>query len=67
MKLAIPATALFLLSTGLALAGPGAGEPKVPADPASGRPSAILDDAKCANVWSSTQREGDTLSRARSL
>jgi hypothetical protein len=65
MKLAISATALFLLSTGLALAGPGTGEPKVPADPASGRPSAILDDAKCASVWSMTQREGDTLSEGQ--
>jgi hypothetical protein len=28
----------------------------------SGRPSAVLDDAQCKNVWSMTEREGDTLS-----
>jgi hypothetical protein len=44
------------------LAGPGAGEPKEAADPASGRPGAVLDDAKCASVWSLTERDGDTLS-----
>ena len=49
-------------SAAYALAGPGAGAPTTPADPAAGRPTAILDDAKCANVWSLTQRQGDTLS-----
>jgi hypothetical protein len=32
-----------------------------PADPSSGRPSAVLDDAQCSDVWSLTQRQGDTL------
>jgi sporulation protein YlmC with PRC-barrel domain len=65
MKLAIVASSLFLITAGPALAGPGAGEPKEPADPTSGRPGAVLDDAKCANVWSLTEREGDTLSEAK--
>ena len=29
--------------------------------PSSGRPGAILDDAKCQDVWSRTEREGDVL------
>jgi hypothetical protein len=53
------------MSSGFALAGPGAGEPKQPADPASGRPGKVLDDAKCADVWSLTQREGDVLSEGQ--
>ena len=62
MKPVLLATTLLLMSAGYTLAGPGAGEPTTPADPAAGRPSAILDDATCANVWSLTQRQGDTLS-----
>ena len=62
MKRVLLATTLLLTSAGFALAGPGAGEPTTPADPSSGRPAAILDDAKCANVWSLTQRQGDALS-----
>jgi len=65
MRLATLTSVVFLLSAGPALAGPGAGPPKEPADPPSGRPAAILDDAKCANVWSLTQREGDTLSEGQ--
>jgi sporulation protein YlmC with PRC-barrel domain len=65
MKLAIVTGALFLITAGHALAGPGAGEPKEPADPTSGRPGAVLDEAKCASVWSLTEREGDTLSEAK--
>jgi hypothetical protein len=56
---------VLLMSSGYALAGPGTGEPKQPADPASGRPAKVLDDAKCANVWSLTEREGDTLSEGK--
>jgi hypothetical protein len=62
MKRVLLATTVLMMSAGYALAGPGAGEPTTPADPSSGRPAAILDDAKCANVWSLTQRQGDTLS-----
>jgi hypothetical protein len=65
MKLATLTAALMLFGAGYALAGPGSGEPKQPADPASGRPSAMLDDAKCASVWSMTEREGDTLSEGK--
>jgi sporulation protein YlmC with PRC-barrel domain len=65
MKLAIVTSALFLITAGHALAGPGAGEPKEAADPTSGRPGAVLDEAKCASVWSLTEREGDTLSEAK--
>jgi hypothetical protein len=62
MRLVTLTSALVLLSASYALAGPGAGEPKQPADPSSGRPAAILDESKCASVWSMTQRDGDTLS-----
>jgi EF hand len=65
MKLTILTTTLLLCSASYAMAGPGAGEPKEPADPASGRPSAVLDDAKCTSVWSMTERDGDTLSEGK--
>jgi sporulation protein YlmC with PRC-barrel domain len=64
MKIALLTSALFLITAGHALAGPGAGEPKEAADPTSGRPGAVLDEAKCASVWSLTEREGATLSEA---
>jgi hypothetical protein len=65
MRLATLTSALVMLTGSYALAGPGAGEPKEPADPPSGRPAAVLDDAKCASVWSMAQREGDTLSEGQ--
>ena len=65
MKLALVTSALFLITVGHALAGQSAGELKEPADPTSGRPDAVLDEAKCASVWSLTEREGDTLSEAK--
>ena len=65
MKLTILTTTLVLCSASYAIAGPGAGEPKEPADPASGRPTAVLDDAKCTSVWSMTERDGDTLSEGK--
>jgi sporulation protein YlmC with PRC-barrel domain len=65
MKIAAVTSVLFLLSAGPALAGPGAGKPKEPADPTSGRPGAVLDEAKCVSVWSLTERDGDTLSEAK--
>jgi hypothetical protein len=65
MKLTILTTTLLLCSASYAIAGPGAGEPKEPADPASGRPGAVLDDAKCTSVWSMTERDGDTLSEGK--
>ena len=65
MKLAIVTSSLLLITAGQALAGPGAGEPKEPTDPASGRPGAVLEEAKCTGVWSLTERDGDTLSEAK--
>ena len=65
MKLTILTTTLLLCSGSYAMAGPGAGEPKEPADPPSGRPGAVLDDAKCTSVWSMTERDGDTLSEGK--
>ena len=65
MRLITLTSVLVLLSASYAIAGPGTGPPKEPADPPSGRPAAILDDAKCASVWSMTQREGDTLSEGK--
>ena len=65
MRLATLTTILVLASAGPALAGPGSGEPRQPADPSSGRPAAVLDDAKCADIWSATQREGDALSQGQ--
>jgi hypothetical protein len=65
MKPVLLATTLLLMSAGYALAGPGAGQPTTPADPSSGRPTAVLDDAACSNVWSLTQRQGDTLSEGQ--
>lgn len=56
---------VLLVGTGYALAGPGAGQPRQPADPPSGRPAAILDEAKCSDVWGMTQREGDSLSEGQ--
>lgn len=65
MKLAILTSALILFSASYALAGPGAGQPRTPTDPSSGRPAAVLDEAKCGDVWSMTEREGDTLSKGK--
>jgi hypothetical protein len=46
-----------------ALAGGGAPVPAQPeGGPPSGRPGAILSEAQCKDVWSRTEREGDTLS-----
>ena len=65
MRVVTLTSVIVLLSAGYAFAGPGAGQPREPSDPPSGRPAAILDDAKCADVWSLTEREGDTLSQGR--
>ena len=62
MKLIILASSLIILSAGDGMAGPGSGQPRTPGDPESGRPAQVLDDAKCGEVWSQTDREGDTLS-----
>ena len=63
MKL-VTATALaVLMSAGYAFAGGGAPVPPTPAGgESSGRPGAVLDDAKCQTVWGLTERQGDVLS-----
>jgi hypothetical protein len=65
MRLVTLSALALLMSTGVTFAGPGAGPPKEPADPTAGRPSAILDDAKCTSVWSAAQKSGDTLSEGQ--
>lgn len=63
MKVTTLTTLAILLSSGYALAGAGAPVPDRPeGGPPSGRPSAVLDDAKCESVWQLTEREGDNLS-----
>jgi hypothetical protein len=63
MKLAAYATLVTLATCGIAFAGGGAPVPKGSQEPdPSGRPSAILDDAKCESVWKMAAPEGDTLS-----
>jgi hypothetical protein len=63
MKFLTFTTVALLLGASHAFAGGGAPVPEEPqGGPPSGRPSAVLDDAKCQTVWSMTQRDGDTLS-----
>jgi hypothetical protein len=63
MKKYLFASVLLVGFAGSAFAGAGAPVPEKPeGGPPSGRPGAILNDAKCQTVWSMTQREGDTLS-----
>ena len=62
MKLATFTAAAVLLSTGYAFAGAGAPVPEGSQnDASSGRPSAVLDDAACQNVWKMASPNGDTL------
>jgi EF hand len=64
MKLTSCAALAVLLATGPAFAGAGAPVPSKPeGGPPSGRPGAVLDEAKCKTVWSLTERQGDTLSQ----
>jgi hypothetical protein len=63
MKVATFTMVVTLLTATYALAGGGAPVPATPEGGSpSGRPGAVLDDAKCQSVWSMTEREGDTLS-----
>jgi hypothetical protein len=56
----------ILLGASSAFAGGGAPVPEKPeGGPPSGRPGAVLDDAKCEAVWTKTEREGDTLSEGK--
>lgn len=65
MKSALLTITVLVLGAGYAFAGPGSGEPQTPGDPESGRPAQVLDEAKCEEVWSQTDREGDTLSMGK--
>lgn len=65
MKTTVMTCLLLLCGSGYAFAGPGSGEPRSPADAPSGRPSEVMDDAKCTQLWSMTEREGDTLSKGK--
>ena len=63
MKLATVSAMAVLFSAGYALAGGGAPVPEgSQAGEASGRPSAVLDDAACQSVWKMASPDGDTLS-----
>jgi hypothetical protein len=62
MKLATFTALAMLLSAGSAFAGAGAPGPEgAQAAPPSGRPSAVLDNAKCQDVWTKAGG-GDSLS-----
>ena len=63
MKLATFTAAAVLLSAGYAFAGGGAPVPEgSQSGEPSGRPSAVLDDAACQNVWKMASPNGDTMS-----
>ena len=62
MKLAAITATAVLLSAGYAFAGAGAPVPEGSQnDASSGRPSAVLDDAKCQSVWKMASPNGDAL------
>ena len=66
MKLATVMALATLLTAGYAFAGGGAPVPPVPEGGApSGRPSAVLDEAKCDSIWNITEREGEILSEGK--
>jgi hypothetical protein len=63
MKLATFTAMAVLLGAGDAVAGGGAPVPEgSQSGESSGRPSAVLDDAACQNVWKLASPDGDTLS-----
>jgi hypothetical protein len=62
MKIATLSALALLLGSGYALAGGGAPVPPIPeSSPPTGRPSAVLDDAKCEAIWNTTKRDNDEL------
>jgi hypothetical protein len=63
MKRSTIAAFALMCSASFAFAGGGAPvPPQQEGGESSGRPAAVLDDAKCQTVWSQTDREGDALS-----
>ena len=68
MKLATLTSAALLLGTSYALAGGGAPVPEGSQKPdPSGRPTAVLDDAKCKCGWKMASPDGDTLSQDKAV
>jgi EF hand len=68
MNLAAYAVLATLAATGTAFAGGGAPVPEGSQEPnPSGRPSAVLDDAKCQTVWKMAAPDGDTLSQDKAV
>ena len=58
----------LLVSAGYAFAGAGAPVPEgSQTPPASGRPSAALDDATCQSVWKMASPNGDTVSKDKAV
>jgi EF hand len=68
MKVVTLTCAAVLFSAGYAFAGAGAPVPEgSQTPPPSGRPSAVLDDAKCQSVWKMAAPNGDTLSKDQAV
>ena len=68
MKMTTLTCAALLMSAGYAVAGAGAPVPEgSQTPPPSGRPSAVLDDAKCESVWKMASPNGDTLSQDKAV
>jgi len=64
MKRAALTLAALLLTAGYAYAGAGAPVPEgSQTPPPSGRPSAMLDDTACQDVWKMAAPAGDTLAK----
>jgi hypothetical protein len=68
MKLATLTAMAVLCSAGYAFAGAGAPVPEGSQnDGSSGRPSAVLDDAACQDVWKMASPNGDTLAADKAV
>jgi hypothetical protein len=68
MKLATITSVAALLGASYAFAGGGAPVPEGTQEPEpSGRPSAVLDDAKCQSAWKMASPDGDTLSQDKAV
>jgi hypothetical protein len=68
MKLATLTSVAVLMSATYAFAGAGAPVPEGSQKPEpSGRPSAVLDDAKCESVWKMASPNGETLSEDKAV
>jgi hypothetical protein len=68
MKLATLTRVAVLLGSTYAYAGGGAPVPEGSQTPdPSGRPSAVLDDAKCESVWKMASPNGDTLAQDKAV